>query len=100
MTKEILQFLESRAKNQAGDITMPFDQEVEMIKESYERAIEEKKIKIRELQRQIGAIKKENKKLDMEIEDINVDICEFKTIQDENLSKTEAYILRERWVVK
>lgn len=78
---------------------LPFDQEVEIIKESYERVIEEKKIQVREVQRQINAIKKENKKLDIEIEDINVDICEFKIAQDGNLSKAEEYILKERWEV-
>lgn len=99
LTKEIRWFLESRAKNQAGDIGLSFDQEVEIIKDSYERTIEEKKQKIRDLQKQVGAIRKENKKLDMQIEDINVDICEFKIIQDKDLSKTEEYILKERLVV-
>lgn len=44
-------------------------------------------------------IKKENKKLDLEIEDINVDICEFKISEDKDLTKTEEYILKERYVV-
>lgn len=97
LTKEIRCFLETRAKNQAGDSGLSFDQEVEIIKDSYERSIEEKKQKIKDLQRQIGMIRKESKKLDLEIEDINVDICEFKIIQDKELTKTEKYILTERF---
>lgn len=88
--------MQSRAKNLAGDVGLSFDQEVEIIKDSYERTIEEKKQRIRELQKQMYAIKKENRRLDMEIEDINVDICEFKIVQDKNLTKTEEYILKER----
>lgn len=88
--------MDSKARNQVGDSTLPFDQQVDIIKESYERTLDEKRARVRDLQKQIIAIKKENKKLDLQIEDINVDICEFKIVKDENLSITEAYILKER----
>lgn len=75
---------------------MTFEQEVEIIKESYERIIEEEKAKTKELQKQINAIKRNNNDLDMQIEGTNVDICEFKLEMDEKLQKVEQYILKER----
>lgn len=95
-TKEIQQFLESKAKNVAGDKGMAFEQEIDMLKETYERAIEEKKAAIRKMQKEITKIKKENKTLDAQIQDINVDICEFKLVKDDKLPKAEQYIMKER----
>lgn len=97
MTKEIQGFLKSRAKGEQPDKGMTFEQEVDMMKEGYEQILEEKRTKIKDLQKQLDIFKKENKILDQRIEALNVDVCEFKLNKDEQMEKVEEYIMKDRY---
>lgn len=69
---------------------------MELLKDTYEKIINEKKMKIREHQKQINNLKKGNKQLDEQIEAINVDVCEFMLEKDQELEKLEKYIIKNR----
>lgn len=88
--------MRSRAKGQA-DKSLSFEQEVEMMKETYEQIINERKAKVYELQKQINISKRENKVLDEQIKNVNVDVCEFKMKKDEELEKLEEYVIKNRY---
>lgn len=55
---------------------LTLDQEIEMIRKSYERIILERKNKVDDLEEQIKDYKKKNKLLDNKIAEINIDVCE------------------------
>lgn len=97
VTKEVQGFLKSRARGEQAERGLSFDQEVEIMKETYEQIINERKAKVHNLQKHINAIKRENKVLDEQINDVNVDVCEFKMKKDEELEKLEEYIMKNRY---
>lgn len=96
MTKEIQDFLHHRRRGEQGDKSLSFEQEIEILKDTYERIINDKKTKIRDLQKQINAVAKENKHLDEHIESINVDVCEIGMEKDHDLDKLEQYVINNR----
>lgn len=67
------------------------------MKESYEQVINERKAKVYELQKQINVVKRENKVLDEHINNVNVDVCEFKMKKDEELETLEQCVMKNRY---
>lgn len=55
---------------------LTLDQEIEILKKSYERIIMERKVKADELEIQTKEYRKRNKILDKKIAEINIDVCE------------------------
>lgn len=68
-----------------------------MIKMSYQRIIDDKKNRVKELQQKINVLKKENGKLDEDIANVNVDVCEYQLERDFALEKKEKDIIKLRY---
>lgn len=96
VTKELQAYLKAKARGEKEE-KITFEQEIEVIKKSYERVIEEQKAKVNELQQKINTIKKENKVLDKKISDVNVDVCELKIEYDEKMEQKEKDLLKLRY---
>lgn len=97
VTKEIQSYLKMKAKNEnAKELT--FEEEIDLIKQSYERIIEERKTHVKELQEKIRVIKVSTNKLNKKISNINVDVCEFKLEVDEVLEQKEKDLIRMRYI--
>lgn len=96
VTKELQAYLKAKARGEKEE-KITFEQEIEVIKKSYERVIEEQKEKVNELQQKINEIKKENKILDKKIADVNVDVCEMKLEYDEKMEQKEKDFLKLRY---
>lgn len=88
--------MKSKARGDQVDKGLTFEQEVELVKQSYQRIIDEKKSAIKEIQEKIDSISRSNKLLDKQIADVNVDICDFKLDVDEDIMKEEKSITKTR----
>lgn len=95
VTKEVQSYLKMKAKGHASK-ELTFEQEIELVKKSYERIIEERKRCVTEVRDKIKEIKREIRKFDKKISDINVDVCEFKLNIDENLEQKEKNLIKIR----
>lgn len=95
VTKEVQAYLKSRARNEKEE-KITFEQEVALIKKSYERIIEEMRAQITEIKVKINEIKRQNKKLDQKIGGINVDVCEFKLEYDYEADQKEKEMVKFR----
>lgn len=95
VTKEVQAYLKAKMKGEKEE-KITFEQEVELVKKSYERIIDEIKIKVKELQIKINTFKKENRILDDKITNVNVDVCEYKLEYDYDLDQNEKEMLKMR----
>ncbi|XP_044262211.1 cilia- and flagella-associated protein 43 [Tribolium madens] len=92
LTKEIQFYLKSKDKEKA----IPFDTEVDMIKASYENTIQDRKDKVNRMQKQINAIKAHDKLVEKKITELNVDVCEFNLVKDDELDVRERAMIDAR----
>ncbi|RZB40350.1 WD repeat-containing protein 96 [Asbolus verrucosus] len=92
LTKEIQAYLKSKDKEK----TIPFETEVDMIKASYENTIQDRKDKVNRMKKQVSAIKERDKIIDQKIEELNVDVCEFNLMKDQEIDDKERTIIDSR----
>lgn len=97
LTKDLQSYLKFKARGQSPDKGTSFEEEIEMIKMSYQRIIDDKKNKVRELQQKINVLKKENGKFDEDIASVNVDVCEYQLERDYALEKKEKNMIKMRY---
>lgn len=95
VTKEIQAYLKAKSRGEKEE-KITFEQEIEIVKKSYERIIDEMKAKVIEIIQKINQIKKENKILDRKISDVNVDVCEYKLEFDYDMDEHEKNMLKFR----
>lgn len=95
VTKKIQVYLKAKASGEKEE-KITFEQQLELLKKSYERNIEELKGKVKEIDDKINSIKKDNKVLDKRIADVNVDLCEYKLDFDYELEQNEKEMMRLR----
>lgn len=75
---------------------LTLDQEIELVRKSYERIIMERKYKVEELEEQINHYRKKNKELDKKISDLNIDICEQQLNRNLQFEQKEATSNKKR----
>ncbi|KAK9882218.1 hypothetical protein WA026_019732 [Henosepilachna vigintioctopunctata] len=90
VTKEMQTYLKGKEK------VLPFEVELEVLKNSYQAIVDEKKHAVYKLRKQINALRENTKKLDFEITDVNVDVCEFKLDKDWELERMKKQLIDER----
>lgn len=101
VTKEIQAYLKSRARGYSPEKALSFEEEVEAVRASYMRIIDEKKNKVKELQKRINILHKESSgpqesSLDVQIKNVNIDVCEYQLQRDFELEKKEKHLLKTR----
>lgn len=94
VTKEIQTFLKMKSKGLSRELT--YEQEIELIKKSFLRLLEEKKHALRDIKLTINKTITSSRNLDIKIANINVDICEFKLQYDEKMEYQEKGITHFR----
>ncbi|XP_045460970.1 cilia- and flagella-associated protein 43 [Harmonia axyridis] len=90
VTKEMQVYLKGKEK------ALPFEVGLELLKNSYEIILKEKKMGVVKLKKQINILKEDSKKLDLQISDINVDVCECKLDKDWELDVEDKKQIEER----
>lgn len=75
---------------------LPFEVGLELLKNSYEMILKEKKMGVMKLRKQISVLREDSKKLDLQISDINVDVCECKLDKDWDLDVEAKKQIEER----
>lgn len=95
VTKDIQTHLKMKARGLAGK-EQSFEQELEMMKKSYEKMIGDWKQNTIEVCERMEVLKNENTKLDKKIVNVNVDVCELKLNVDDTMEQREKDILRMR----
>lgn len=95
VTKEVQAYLKAKIKGEKEE-KITFEQEVELVKKSFERIIDEMRMNVKELQLRINTIKRENKNLDLQISNVNVDVCEHKLEYDYDMDQNERDTLKLR----
>ncbi|KAK4881574.1 hypothetical protein RN001_004893 [Aquatica leii] len=96
VTKDIQNYLKFKAKGFPLDRGTSFEDEIEMQKATFEKIIQEKKDKVKELQDNINTLKKKNHSLDKQITAINVDVCEFQLDRDTEMEQRKKDIIKIR----
>ncbi|XP_044762202.1 cilia- and flagella-associated protein 43 [Coccinella septempunctata] len=76
VTKEMQVYLKGKEKS------LPFEVGLELLKNSYEIILTEKKVAVGKLKKMINVLREDSRKLDAQIRDINVDVCECKLDKD------------------
>ncbi|XP_022907276.2 cilia- and flagella-associated protein 43 isoform X1 [Onthophagus taurus] len=96
VTKDVQQYLRAKARGDSPDKGITFEQEVQLVKRSFERIIEERRQQVREIQKKIVSIRKNSKIIDKQISDINVDVCEQNLIIDREVLEKEKEVVQQR----
>ncbi|KAL3280262.1 hypothetical protein HHI36_017757 [Cryptolaemus montrouzieri] len=93
VTKEMQSYLKGREK------ALPFEVELELLKNSYELILKEKKAAVKKIRKLINVLKEDSRKLDMQISDINVDVCECRLDKDWDLDVEAKKLIDERYLI-
>ncbi|GJQ84522.1 hypothetical protein Trydic_g15281 [Trypoxylus dichotomus] len=96
VTKEIQTFMKSKARGESPDKGLTFEQEVDLVRLSYQRLIDTKKNDCAVLQVNIDSVREGNDSLDKAIINLNVDVCEYKLNVDEDIIKREKELIDVR----
>lgn len=88
--------MKAKARGESPDKGLTFEQEVELVRQSYQRLIDSKKKDCCDLQMKIDSVKDSNKTLDKAIVNLNVDVCEFKLNVDEEVIEREKILIDTR----
>lgn len=96
VTKEIQTYLKAKARGESPDKGLTFEQEVELVRQSYQRLIDTKKADCIEVQEKIDSMKQSNKSLDKAIVNLNVDVCEFRLGVDKEVIRKEKELINTR----
>lgn len=98
VTKDIQLYLKNKHIKNNSDKDLSFEKEVEVLKAPYIKQIEERKVKINELQQRIDQVIKEREVLDEQITNANIAVYEYQIQRDANLEKREKSIIKMRCV--
>ncbi|KAI4459081.1 hypothetical protein MML48_6g00013951 [Holotrichia oblita] len=96
VTKEIQTYMKARARGESPDKGLTFEQEVDLVRQSYQRLIDAKKADCIDVQEKIDGVKQSNKTLDKAIVNLNVDVCEFRLGVDKEVIRKEKELINTR----
>lgn len=97
MTKEIQSYMKAKARGESPDKGLTFEQEVELVRQSYQKLIDIKKGDCADLQEKIDSVKDNSRLLDKQIINLNVDVCECKLNVDEEVIRKEKELIDARY---
>lgn len=95
LDKEMQQYLKAKALGRKTELES-FEVEMERIMGAYETRILTKKQKYDKLFKMISSYKKDNSRLDKEINNLNIDVCHLKMTRNSELQEKEQEVLKIR----